>query len=128
MPKMPSTSERATLGNEIRRFRLKSGITLRKFALKAGISAAHLSDIEHDRRHPSAEALARIAAALKHVGVTYQALDRLLPRLEPEIQEWVAETPEVRHMLRAVRESRRNPREVLRDIEEMLKRQKGNRR
>jgi transcriptional regulator with XRE-family HTH domain len=125
MPKMPSTSERVTLGDEIRRFRLKSWITLRKFALKAGISAAHLSDIEHDRRHPSAEALARIAAELKHVGVTYQALDRLLPRLEPEMQEWVAETPEVRQMLRAVRESRRNPREVLRDIEEMLKRQKG---
>jgi transcriptional regulator with XRE-family HTH domain len=122
---MPSTPERTTLGGEIRRFRLKAGSTLRKFALRAGISAAHLSDIEHNRRRPSAEALARIAAELKHVGVTYPALDRLMPRLEPEMQEWVAETPEVRQMLRAVRASKRNPREVLKDIQEMLKRQKG---
>jgi transcriptional regulator with XRE-family HTH domain len=122
---MASTTERTTLGDEIRRFRLKAGITLRKFALKAGISAAHLSDIEHNRRRPSAEALARIAAELRHVGVTYPALDRLMPRLEPEMQEWVAATPEVRQMLRAVRASKRNPQDVLRDIQEMLKRQKG---
>ncbi len=98
---------------------------MRKFALKAGISAAHLSDIEHNRRRPSAEALARIAAELRHVGVTYPALDRLMPRLEPEMQEWVAATPEVRQMLRAVRASKRNPQDVLRDIQEMLKGQKG---
>jgi transcriptional regulator with XRE-family HTH domain len=123
-----SATERTTLGDEIHRFRLKTGITLRQFARKAGISAAHLSDIEHDRRHPSPEALARIAAELKQVGVTYQALDRLLPRLEPEMREWVAETPEARQMLRAVRASKRNPREVLREIQELLKRQKGKRR
>jgi len=120
--------ETATLGDEIRRCRLEARITLRKFALKVGISAAHLSDVEHDRRHPSQEVLERIAAELKHVGATYEALDRLMPRLEPEMQEWVAETPEVRQMLRAVRESGRNARDVLRDIQQMLKRQKSRRR
>jgi transcriptional regulator with XRE-family HTH domain len=117
--------EIATLGEEIRRRRLEAGITLRKFAVKAGISAAHLSDVEHDRRRPSEEVLKRIAAELKRGGVTYEALDLLMPRLEPEMQEWVAETPEVRQMLRAVRESGRDPREVLRDIQQMLKRQKS---
>ena len=115
--------ESATLGEEIRRRRLEAGITLRKFAVKVGISAAHLSDVEHDRRRPSEEVLKRIAAELKRG--TYEALDLLMPRLEPEMQEWVAETPEVRQMLRAVRESGRDPREVLRDIQQMLKRQKG---
>lgn len=117
--------EIATLGEEIRRRRLEAGITLRKFAVKVGISAAHLSDVEHDRRRPSEEVLKRIAAELKRGGVTYEALDLLMPRLEPEMQEWVAETPEVRQMLRAVRESGRDPREVLREIQLMLKRQKS---
>jgi transcriptional regulator with XRE-family HTH domain len=124
IPSVPG-SEIATLGEEIRRRRLEAGITLRKFALKVGISAAHLSDVEHDRRRPSEEVLKRIAAELKRGGVTYEALDMLMPRLEPEMQEWVAETPEVRQMLRAVRESGRDPREVLRDIQRMLKRQKS---
>jgi transcriptional regulator with XRE-family HTH domain len=115
--------ESATLGEEIRRRRLEAGITLRKFAVKVGISAAHLSDVEHDRRRPSEDVLKRIAAELKRG--TYEALDLLMPRLEPEMQEWVAETPEVRQMLRAVRESGRDPREVLREIQLMLKRQKG---
>jgi transcriptional regulator with XRE-family HTH domain len=121
-------SDTTTLGDTIRRWRLKAGITLRKFAREVGISAAHLSDIEHNRRRPSTEVLKRVAAKLGPVGVTYPALDRLMPRLEPEMQEWVGETPEVRQMLRAVRESGRNPGEVLRDIERMLKRQPSKRR
>jgi transcriptional regulator with XRE-family HTH domain len=120
--------EMTTLGDTIRRNRLKAGITLRKFAREVGISAAHLSDVEHNRRRPSQEVLRRVAAGLAPVGVTYPALDRLMPRLEPEMQQWVGETPEVRQMLRAVRESGRNPREVLRDIERMLKRRKSKRR
>src|SRR5258708_33938598 len=109
---MPTTTERTTLGDEIRRFRLKSGITLRKFALKAGISAAHLSDIEHNRGRPSAEALARIAAELRHVGVTYPALARLMPPLGPQMPEWVAATAEVRQMARAGRAPNRKPPDV----------------
>jgi hypothetical protein len=60
-------------------------------------------------------------------GVSLKALDRLLPTLEPEIQEWLAETPEVRQILRAIKKSRRDPGQVLQDVEAMLKRPLGKR-
>lgn len=119
--------ESPTLGSEIKRARLRLGTTLRTFATRVGVSAAHLSDIEHDRRHPSAELLQRIAGELKSVGVTFKALDLLESRLEPEIQDWVADTPEVRQMLRAVHASRRNPRDVLEELQRVLKTNKGKR-
>ena len=117
--------ERTTLGREIRRLRMLDGTTLRQFALGVGISAPHLSDIERDRRRPSKELLKRIARELKQAGATHEGLERLDARFETDLQEWASQTPEVRLMLRAVKESGRPVAEVLKDLEAMLHKGRG---
>jgi transcriptional regulator with XRE-family HTH domain len=111
-----------TLGQEIRRLRIKAGYTLTRFAKELGITAPYLSDIEHDRRRPSEEKLRQIAEKLKPVGATYDGLERLITRLDQEIRGWADATPGARALLRKLRESGRDPREVLREIEEAEKR------
>jgi transcriptional regulator with XRE-family HTH domain len=120
-------SDDPTLGREIHRCRTRAAITLRKFAERVEISPGHLSDIEHDRRGPSRELLQRIADELAPFGVTHESLDRLMTRLEPDIQEWVSETPEVRQLLRSIRESQRDMGEVLGEVQELLRRDKKGR-
>ena len=107
-----------TLGGEIQRLRTEAGFTLRGFALKVEISAAFLSDIERDRRRPSEEVLRRIARQLP--GTSYEELDTLSTTLERDLQRMVAETPEARQLLRTVFESKRDPREVLRELQKNL--------
>ena len=117
------TSERPTLGSEIRRLRMLDGTTLRQFALKVEVSAPHLSDIERDRRRPSKDLLKRIARELRTAGATHEGLERLDARFESDLQEWASRTPEVRLILRAVKESGRPVADVLKDLVGML--QKG---
>jgi transcriptional regulator with XRE-family HTH domain len=107
-----------TLGSEIQRLRTEAGFTLRGLALKVEISAAFLSDIERDRRRPSEEVLRRIVRQLP--GTTYEELDALSTTLEQDLQRMVAETPEARQLLRTVFESKRDPREVLRELQKNL--------
>lgn len=108
----------ATLGSEIQRLRTEAGFTLRGFALKVEISAAFLSDIERERRRPSEEVLRRIAKQLP--GINYEELDALNTTLEQDLQRMVAESPEARQLLRSVFESKRDPREVLRELQKNL--------
>jgi transcriptional regulator with XRE-family HTH domain len=110
-----------TLGQEILRLRTLAGVTLRAFAELIGVSAAYVSDIEHDRRRPSEEVLRRIAKKLKHVGATFEGLDQLNTRLDRDIQKWVATTPAVRQMLRQVKQSGRDPKEILRQLQDDAK-------
>ena len=112
---------RVTLGSEIRRLRGLADTTLRQFAQCVGISAPHLSDIERDRRRPSKGLLQRIARELQGVGATYESLDRHDTRFERDLQEWVSETPEVRRLLRTVKESGQPVSEVLKELERLLK-------
>ena len=116
-----------SLGQEIRRLRTEEGHTLRKFAELLEISAAYLSDIEHDRRRPPEKLLQRIAQALRGVGASYRALERLDTRLDAETRVWANSTPGVREMLRMVRETGRDPRELLRELEEEAEKRKGRR-
>ncbi len=109
-----------TLGRDIRRLRELSGTSLRGFAQEIGVSAPHLSDIERDRRRPSKELLATIARGLSSVGATHAGLDRLDARFESDLQEWASETPEVRILLRKIKESGRPVAEVLKRREEFL--------
>ena len=113
-----------TLGGQIARLRTKARITLRKFAGCVGISAAHQSDIEHNRRRPSRDLLERIVKELQHVGASFEAFDLLDSRLEPEIQQWVSETPAIRQLLRTMKSSKVDPREVLKQLEERARRGK----
>jgi transcriptional regulator with XRE-family HTH domain len=107
---------------------MRAGRPLRAFARDLGISAGFLADIERDRRQPTTELLKRIAAELRSVGADFKRLDRLNPRMEPELHKWVAETPEVRQMLRKVHNSHLDPREVLDELERLATdRKKGGR-
>jgi transcriptional regulator with XRE-family HTH domain len=117
-------SRRATLGSEIRRLRMQGGTSLRAFALTVGVSAPHLSDVELDRRRPSKDLLKRIARELRSVGGTLKDLERLDARFESDLQEWVMQNPEVRLMLRRVKESGRPVGEVLKKVEQMLAKQR----
>lgn len=113
-----------SLGQEILRLRTLAGMTLRAFAEKIEVSAAYVSDIEHDRRRPSDDVLKRIVRELRHVGATHEGLDQLNTRLERDLQNWVANTPSVRHMLRQVKQSGRDPKDILKQLEEDAKRTK----
>lgn len=112
------------LGAEIRRLRLRSGVTLRGLAARLGISAAHLSDIEHDRRRPSEQLLRTICTELRTAGATFESLESLVTGIDPETRDWIAATPGVRRLLRAVRESGREPNDILRDLAPLLGRPK----
>jgi len=110
-----------TLGGEIRRLRTCAGTTLRGMARLVQVSAPHLSDIERDRRRPSKALLVKLVAELQSVGATLAGLDRLDARFESDLQEWAAATPEVRLLLRKVKESGRPVSDVLADLERSLK-------
>jgi transcriptional regulator with XRE-family HTH domain len=107
----------AHLGQEIRRLRLEAGITLRALATRLEISAAHLSDVEHNRRRPSEKLLRKIAHELRTVGATFESLERLVTGIDPKTREWAASTPGARALLRAVLESGQDPREILQSLE-----------
>lgn len=108
------------LGEEIRRLRLRAGFTLRGLAADVGISAAHMSDIEHNRRRPSEKVLRKIADELKSVGGTYDSLERLISGIDTETREWAASTPGARALLRRLLEADRDPQEIQRAIEKLL--------
>ena len=116
------------LGQEIRQLRLEAGLTLRGLAATLRISAAHLSDIEHNRRRPSEKLLRMISHELRTVGATFESLEELVTGIDPETREWVASTPGVRKLLRAVRESGREPNEILRSLDGVLGRKAVRRR
>lgn len=111
-----------SLGQEIRRLRMEAGITLRGFAGRLDVSAAHLSDIEHDRRRPSEALLQRIAHELRRYGATYESFEHLVTGIDAETREWVGLTPGVRTVLHKLRESGRDPLEILRAIEKTVRR------
>jgi len=112
------------LGTEIRRLRTKAGFTLRGFAKRIGISAAHQSDIEYGRRLPSENVLKAIASNLANVGASYDKLKELDTRLEPELEQWMQQTPGLGEMLREVRASNKSPQEVLRQLKKVLEEEK----
>jgi transcriptional regulator with XRE-family HTH domain len=116
---------RADLGTEVRRLRNEAGATLRGLAATLEISAAHLSDIEHNRRRPSEELLRRIARALRKSGATLEALEQLTTGLDPDTREWAASTPGVRKLLRTLKRSGHDPLDILPTIEKVVERKKA---
>lgn len=115
-----------SLGQAIRRLRLSADYKLREFAGLVGRSAAYLSDIEHDRRNPTEDVLQTIASVLgNRVQVTYEELRRLSARLETDVQRMVEQNPEVGQLLREVRQTGRPARDVIRELQEHLRRIEG---
>lgn len=78
----PETPERSSLGREIRRLRLASGMTLPELSALTGIREAYLAAIEDDREEPSAPALERIAQHLQPAGGSFELLAGLLTQAE----------------------------------------------
>jgi transcriptional regulator with XRE-family HTH domain len=113
------------LGQEIRRFRKEAGMTLRGLAATLEVSAAHLSDIEHNRRRPSNELLRKIARALRKAGATFESLEHLATGLDPDTREWAASTPGVRKLLRTLKQSGRHPLDILPAIEKAVGRKRA---
>jgi transcriptional regulator with XRE-family HTH domain len=110
---MRNMQSSTTLGQELRRLRKEAGITLRGLAATVEVSAAHLSDIEHNRRRPSDDLLRRIARALRKAGATFESLDHLATGLDADIREWAASTPGVRKLLRTLKQSGQDPLDLL---------------
>lgn len=114
-----------SLGDAIRRLRLEAGFTLRGFAELVGISAAYQSDIERNRRVPTDDILRTSAKILsRKVPVTYESLRNLSARIEADLQQLVQRTPEVNQLLREVKQSGRPASEVIRELQEHLRRQR----
>lgn len=113
------------LGQEIRRRRVEASLSLRGLAAKLGISAAHLSDIEHNRRRPSEQLLQAIAAELQEVGTTFASLEMLVTGLDRDTREWAATTPGARAVLRRLLESGKSPDEILRALDKTFGRRRA---
>lgn len=121
---MADEHTKKTLGSELARLRTKASYTVRGFAKILEISPSYLSDIERDRRRPKKDLLRRMVTALEHVGANFEELDGLNPRVELDLLRWADETPEVRQMLRTVKDSSRDPREILRELERIARKDK----
>jgi len=121
-----------TLGSEIHRLRQEAGYGLREFGRlvsKSGttLSAAHLSDIEHDRRRPSDKLLEIIVDKLKHKGADLEEIKELDTRLPLELQEYTREQPAARKAVYEVYrrlKSGRSPEEVLKEIQNAFRKDK----
>ena len=66
-----------------------------------------------------------MADELANVGATYEGLDALSTRLERDLQHWLDTTPAVRQMLREVKSSGKDPREILKRLQEDAKKGGG---
>jgi len=113
------------LGQEPRRLRKEAGFTLGWLAATLEVSAAHLSDIEHNHRRPSDVLLRKIVRALRKAGATFDSLEHLATGSDPDTREWAASTPEVRKLLRMRKQSGQNPPDILPAIEKLVGRKGG---
>lgn len=97
-------------------------MSLRGLAATVEVSAAHLSDIEHNRRRPSDPLLRKVTRALRKAGATFDSLDHLATGMDPEVREWVASTPGVRRLLRTLMQSGRHPLDLLPIVDQAIRR------
>jgi transcriptional regulator with XRE-family HTH domain len=98
------------LGEFIRKQRESKQLSLRAFAEQLGISAAHESDIEHNRRKPSIDLMTRMAEVLE---VGLEELRALDARMSADLKKWMEDNPKVVRMLDEVRSSGRSVEDLL---------------
>ena len=114
-----------SLSLEIRRLRERSGYSLRGLGSRLHVSAAHLSDIEHNRRRPSEKLLRDIAYELRGMGATFEALELHLTGIDSKTREWAGVTPGARVLFRKVRESGLRMPDLLLALERVIARLRG---
>ena len=108
-----------TLGCYIRDLREKQDLSLRELAKNIGCSAAFLSDVELNRRHPTDDMLERIAIALK-IPISKLKENDTRPPVE-ETKEKSQLDPSYAFMLRKLFDSDITPDEVLKFIKNKKK-------
>lgn len=82
-----------SLGKQIKRLRLRKGLSITKLAKKAEISKGYLSSIESHKTNPSAHMIQKLAKALE-VPVE-QLLNIQVELLDPEWVELVSEAKNI---------------------------------
>ena len=102
-----------TLGARFRDLRKQRGLSLRKFAQQLGISAAHLVDLEKDRRSPSPKLLQKIADELDVPTAVFDQFSFALPKA---VRDWLGENPVFERALDLVAKLD-NPQKVLSALE-----------
>ena len=65
MPNSSQTEIQALIGTRIRELRNESGFTQESLALRAGLDRTYINSVENGRRNISAQAISKIADALK---------------------------------------------------------------
>lgn len=73
--------------NRLSEARKQKGMGLRETAKVLDISGAHLSDIEHNRRHPSEDLRKKIEALFGDCGILYAKAEHLLRTYFPHISD-----------------------------------------
>ena len=84
-------------------------ISLRALAKQLDITPSYLSDIENDRRVPSEEVLAKIAAELD---LDYSNLVARAGRLPADAERYMRQTPAATTLFRRITEQRFNEDEI----------------
>ena len=79
-----------SLSSRLRELREQRSLSLRRFAQKLGISAAHLVDLEKDRRSPSPELLQKIADELDIPMATFDQYSLAMPKT---VRDWFNQNP-----------------------------------
>jgi transcriptional regulator with XRE-family HTH domain len=110
-----------TFGEEIRKYRLIAEYTLREFAKIIDVAPSHLSDIELDRRRPSAELLKKIAHHLAKAGASLSRFEELDTRTDPETKKWMEKNAGAQQIMRLSRESGKSVDDILRALKKSLK-------
>lgn len=108
---MANTDAR-TLGEVLRDARVSAELTLRDLAKKLEITPSYISDIENDRRVPSEDVLARLAAELK---LTFDDLMARAGRVGDQAERYMKQNPAAGVLFRRISE-RRLPEEDLQKL------------
>lgn len=106
IPLMPHS-----LGSKIKELRVQADITLRELARRLEVAPSHLSDIEHDRRHPSEDKLKKLADLLR---VPFEQLKDLDPRVG-DLKDWMRGQPAVARLLRKIQQND-HPEELIQNL------------
>lgn len=91
-----------SLGSLVRKHRNAKQWSLRQLAKELDVTAAYIADIEAERRLPSADLRARLAAVL---GIATDDLAAADSRLPSEIKDWIEEKPQLTALLKSLHAS-----------------------
>jgi len=105
------TESMKTFGERLRELREQQDLSVRELAKKLKVSAAFLSDIELDRRHPSDEVFERLAEILKTNPKELRGYDTRAP--VQELKRLTAANPAYGIALRSIVEDKVRPDELM---------------